>query len=308
MDAHRPWALHSSIPGPPRGQARRSQASPVKPAWQAHRDVSRLQWPRLEHSASACALSSATGESNHAGPVGQVRCAQSPPIHPLSHVHLYVGWPEHVPWPEHSSCVPGQLVMGLEAYPQSPRVPTPPKPLDESKPLKQWHTPDESSQVPRPEHTSHSRVPTVAEYCPPPGPVGWLIVTTASSPVASVTTIVAPGAVDSTSTLIRMAGTSPWRCTKVTRWSSPAGEHSVVVAPTGALETDTVPTTAANASRSVLASPLVGICVVASPSKVTLKYVAADGAAMVQLSSCTSCSCPEVMGSSPRGHSCMEQS
>ncbi len=50
-----------------------AHTAPSKPAAQAQAPDTRLQVPRLEHSASACAVSAAVASSNQLTPVGQLR-------------------------------------------------------------------------------------------------------------------------------------------------------------------------------------------------------------------------------------------
>jgi len=56
-----------------------------------HRPVYRSHFPLLEHSATWCAESVDVAESDHAGPVGQVRSEQSAPVYPVKHVHVPQG-------------------------------------------------------------------------------------------------------------------------------------------------------------------------------------------------------------------------
>lgn len=89
MGRHCPCPEQSRPPAVRPGHVMRSHAAPSNCVWHSHTPVPRLHRPLPEHSAAACAVSSAVGESNHAGPTGHARSAHAPPPHPAKHAHVY---------------------------------------------------------------------------------------------------------------------------------------------------------------------------------------------------------------------------
>ena len=77
------------------GHFMRPHAGPSKPALHLQTPLVLSHNPTFEHSAIAWAVSVAVAVSNHAGPPGQSRSSQLPPVYPWKQLHLV---PSHHPW------------------------------------------------------------------------------------------------------------------------------------------------------------------------------------------------------------------